>query len=242
LAQTTPKKTKETSFVINKGSHSYQLHTPTKEYLHSPQKPIIERTDRLTCSKYFDLRLSTDTVSKCSDGLEREYQDHVRKMRVNSSLISVLGDNYAEFIKCLYGVDMSNFSQEIFNIDHSYYVTAANSTFIDFLKLSYNDLCICWNDTQDYQQGGERTLFSEVFLQQFKIFAKMTKLLYFKWIEKKMNNTDHVWLAKKNHVKKDVQLKLLDGTGIMKKNGVNFLMIESSGYVDPNLELVTLYY
>jgi hypothetical protein len=150
-------------------------------------------------------------------------------MRVNSSLISVLGDNYAEFIKCLYGVDMSNFSQEIFNIDHSSYVTAANSTFIGFLKQSYNDLCICWNDTQDYQQGGERTLFSEVFLQQFKLFAKMTKLLYFKWIEKKMNNTDHVWLAKKNYVKKDIQLKLLDGTGIMKKNGVNFLMIESSG-------------
>ncbi|KAI8978983.1 hypothetical protein BDB01DRAFT_725846 [Pilobolus umbonatus] len=127
---------------------------------------------------------------------------------------------------------MSNFSQEIFNIDHCSYVTSVNSTFIDFIKQSYNDLCICWNDTRDYQLGGERTLFSEVFLQQFKLFAKMTKLLYFKWIEKKMNNTDHVWLAKKNYVKKDVQLKLLDGIGIMKKNGVNFMMIESSGVGD----------
>ncbi|KAI8991197.1 hypothetical protein BDF20DRAFT_29511 [Mycotypha africana] len=114
---TTPKKTKETSFVINKGGHSYQLYTPTKEFFCSPQKPIIEHTDRLTCSQYFDLRLSTDTVSKCSDGLEKEYQDHVREMRVNSSLISVSSDNYVQFNKQLYDVDMSNFSQEIFHID-----------------------------------------------------------------------------------------------------------------------------
>ncbi|KAI8978981.1 hypothetical protein BDB01DRAFT_837118 [Pilobolus umbonatus] len=85
--QPTTKKTMEASFVINKGSHSYQLHTPTKEFFLSPQKPIIENTDRLICSKYFDLRLSTDTVSKCSDDLEKEYQDHVRKMRVNTYLM-----------------------------------------------------------------------------------------------------------------------------------------------------------
>jgi hypothetical protein len=57
----------------------------------------------------------------------------------------------------------------------------------------------------------------------------MTKLLHFKRIDKKLNNTDHIWFTKKNFVKKEVQLKLLDGVGVMKKNNVNFLMIESSG-------------
>lgn len=63
-------------------------------------------------------------------------------------------------------------------------------------------------------KGGERTLFSEVFIQQFKNSGKMTKLLQFVWwIEKKMPNIDHSWLVKKDFVKKEVQLKLLDGIG-----------------------------
>lgn len=200
------------------------MHTPTKKYFLSPQKPIIQSTDRAACSEFFDIRLSTDVSCKCSDILEDEYNAHMKNMRVNSSLQSTLGENYLEFIKNLFAINMSIFSKEIFNLDH-----ASNNPFIDFLKQSYNDLCICWNDPRDYSQSGERTLLSEVFIQQFKLFSKMTKLLHFKWVEKKMHNTDHIWLAKKDFVKKEVQLKLLDGIGIMKKNSVNFIMLESSG-------------
>lgn len=200
------------------------MHTPAKKYFLSPQKPIIQSTDRAACSEFFDIRLSTDVSCKCSDILEDEYKAHMKNMRVNSSLQSTLGENYLEFIKNLFAINMSIFSKEIFNLDH-----ASNNPFVDFLKQSYNDLCICWNDPRDYSQSGERTLLSEVFIQQFKLFSKMTKLLHFKWVEKKMHNTDHIWLAKKDFVKKEVQLKLLDGIGIMKKNSVNFIMLESSG-------------
>ncbi|KAF1805142.1 hypothetical protein FB192DRAFT_1455388 [Mucor lusitanicus] len=66
---------------------------------------------------------------------------------------------------------------------------------------------------EDYLKGGERTLFSEVFIQQFKNSGKMTKLLQFVWwIEKKMPNIDHSWL--------------------MAKNNINFIMLESSGVVE----------
>jgi hypothetical protein len=188
----------------------------------------MENTDRVTCAQYFDMRLSTDTFIRCTNALEKEYQEHVKNMRVNSSLRAVLGDEYPTLVKKLFDTKMSNFSQEIFNLDYSSYTTTANRTFVEFLKQSYNDLCICWSDPQEYQNYGERTLFSEVFVQQFKIFAEMTKLLHFKWIEKKLNNTNHIWLTKKNFVKKEVQLKLLDGAGVMKKNNVNFIMLESS--------------
>ncbi|KAI8080853.1 uncharacterized protein B0P05DRAFT_468782 [Gilbertella persicaria] len=124
----------------------------------------------------------------------------------------------------LFAIKTPNFSKAIFTLDY-----ASDGLFIDFLKQSYNDLCICWNDPQDYSQGGERTFFSEVFIQQFKLFSKMTKLLQFKWVEKKLNNTDYSWLVKKDYIKKDVQLKLLDGIGIMKKKNTNFIMLESSG-------------
>ncbi|RCI02333.1 hypothetical protein CU098_011895 [Rhizopus stolonifer] len=173
------------------------------------------------------MRLSTDILCRCSDDLENEYQTHVKNMRSNSSLVTTIGEGCTKLLKKLYAVDMDNFSQEIFNTNYT-----CNNTFVKFLKQSYNDLCICWNDPQPYNQYGERTLFSEIFLQQFKLFSKMTKLLYFKWIEKKLQNTDHIWLTKKNYVKKDVQLKLLDGVGIMKKNNVNFIMLESSGVED----------
>jgi hypothetical protein len=200
------------------------MHTPAKEYFLSPQKPIIQSTDRAACSEFFDIRLSTDVSRRCSDTLEDEYKVHMKNMRVNSSLQAVLGEDYLKFIKSLFDINMSNFSKEIFNLDHAF-----DNPFIEFLKQSYNDLCVCWNDPRDYSQGGERTLFSEVFIQQFKLFSKMTKLLQFKWVEKKMNNTDHTWLVKKDFVKKEVQLKLLDGIGIMKKNNINFIMLESSG-------------
>lgn len=126
------------------------------------------------------MRLSTDVFCRCSDDLEKEYQTHVKNMRSNSSLAAAIGEGYSEFMKQLYAVDMDNFSQEIFNTNYT-----CNNTFVKFLKQSYNDLCICWNDPQPYNQYGERTLFSEVFLQQLKLFSRMTKLLYFKWIEKK---------------------------------------------------------
>lgn len=184
----------------------------------------MQDADRVLVSEYIDLRLSTDTSSSRSDELEAEYNAHTKDMQSNSSLREILGGNYLEFIKSLFSINMSNFSKEIFNIDHS-----IDHTYIDFMKQAYNDLCMCFNSPQDYSLGGERTLFSEVFVQQFKIFAKMTKLLVFKWIEKKLPNVDHSWLVKKDFVKKDVQLKLLDGIGIMKKNNVNFIMIESSG-------------
>ncbi|KAL9544078.1 hypothetical protein PS6_008941 [Mucor atramentarius] len=110
---------------------------------------------------------------------------------------------------------------------------------MSYMKQSYNDLCIIFNSSKDYSKGGERTLFSEVFVQQFKFFAKMTNLLEFTWIEKKMLNVDHSWLVKKDFVKKNIQLKLLDGIGMMKKNKVNFIMIESSG-VDEDIFKYTL--
>jgi hypothetical protein len=106
-------------------------------------------------------------------------------MRASKCLKTVLGGDYAAFIKKLFAVDMSKFSRDFFNHDSSPFSTTANDTFIEFMKQSYNDLCICWSDPQNYNQCGERTLFSEIFLQQLKIFAKMAKVLFFKWIEKK---------------------------------------------------------
>ncbi|EPB84425.1 hypothetical protein HMPREF1544_08789 [Mucor circinelloides 1006PhL] len=98
------------------------------------------------------------------------------------------------------------------------------------MKQPYNNLCIVFNSSQGgYLKGGERTLFSELFVQQFKNFAKMSNFLEFTWIEKKMPNVNHSWLVKKDFVKKDIQLKLLDGVGMMKKNKVNFIVIESPG-------------
>jgi hypothetical protein len=99
-----------------------------------------------------------------------------------SSLRSILGDDYATLVKKLFDTSMSNFSQDIFNLDYRSYTTTANRTFVEFLKQSYNGLCICWSDPQDYEHRGERTLFSGVFIQQFKLFSRMTRLLYFKWI------------------------------------------------------------
>jgi hypothetical protein len=94
----------------------------------------MENTDRLTCSKYFDLRLSTDTFITCTNALEKEYQEHVKNMRVNSSLRAVLNDDYATLVKKLFAVDIKNFSREIFNIDTSPFYTTANDTFIEFMK------------------------------------------------------------------------------------------------------------
>lgn len=67
---------------------------------------------------------------------------------------------------------------------------------VDFFRPSYNDLCICRNDPRDYNPSGGRILLAEVFIQQFKLFSKMTKLIYFKWMEKKLHNTDHIWQSK----------------------------------------------
>jgi hypothetical protein len=50
--------------------------------------------------------------------------------------------------------------------------------------------------------------FLKFFIQQFELFSKMAKLLQFKWVEKKMNNTDHTWLVKKDFVKKEVSSRL----------------------------------
>lgn len=141
----------------------------------------------------------------------------------NTSLKYVLGSDSLEFIKELCKIKLDKFSYDIFTLQ------SPNHVFVDFIKQSYNDLCVGWNSPQDYSQAGERTLFSEIFISQFKLFSKMTKLLHFKWIEKKLTNTDHSWMVKKDFIKKDVQLKFLDGVGIMNKNKINFLMIESSG-------------
>lgn len=139
----------------------------------------MQSAGRASCSEYFDLRLSTDIIPNCSNELEKEYKDHLRSMKVNSSLQSILGEDYLEFIPKLFKVDMACFSKEIFTIEY-----ALNSCFVEFLRRSYNDLCICWNDPCDYEHNGERTMFVEVFVQQFKLFSKITKLLQFKWVEK----------------------------------------------------------
>jgi len=128
-------------------------------------------------------------------------------------------------MKSLFIIDLSNSSRDIFNRDFP-----AENAYISFMKQPYNNLCIVFNSSQGgYLKGGERTLFSELFVQQFKNFAKMSNFLEFTWIEKKMPNVNHSWLVKKDFVKKDIQLKLLDGVGMMKKNKVNFIVIESPG-------------
>jgi hypothetical protein len=88
---------------------------------------------------------------------------------------------------------------------------------MEFIKYSMNDLFVIWSDPQDYIQDGERTLYCEVFLQQFKLFAKMTKLLKFKWVEKKQCGIDDAWLQKNDYSRKGVQVKLLDDIGLLKK-------------------------
>lgn len=81
-----------------------------------------------------------------------------------------------------------------------------------------------------YGNTGERALFGEAFLQQFKLFGKITKLLSFKWVEKKQQGVDHLWLTKKGFNTKEIDYKLLDGVGVYNEE-INYLLIESSGYV-----------
>lgn len=92
------------------------------------------------------------------------------------------------------------------------------------------DMYINWNDPDSYVGKGERTIFCETFLQQFKIFGKMTKLLKYTWVEKKQTGVEHPWMVKHKYVNKDVHSKMLDGIGIMQEK-INYLLIESSGYV-----------
>ncbi|KAK4519166.1 uncharacterized protein ATC70_009398 [Mucor velutinosus] len=217
----------ESSFKLQKNGVGYDIHTPTRKYFLSPQKPVIQSHDRAACTQYFDLRLSTDVQPNCSASLQTEFDSHMEDLRLNKSLVTVLGDDYLDFMKKLFSVDMSDFAREIFSIKP----TSSNDC-MKFMQQSYNDLCVNFNDPPNYSRSGERTLFVETFVQQFKLFSRMTRLLYFKWAEKKLQSSDHCWLLKKDFQKKDVQLKLLDGVGIMKKNDVNFIMLESSGVGD----------
>jgi len=146
-------------------------------------------------------------------------------LRLNKSLKTVLGDKSLDFMKKPFSVDMSNFARDIFSTQ-----PASTNDFVKLMQQSYNDhLCVNFDDPPDYSQSGERTLFVETCVQQFELFSRMTRLLYFKWVEKKMKSSNHCWLSKKDFQKKDVQLKLLNGVGIMRKNNVNFIMLESSG-------------
>ncbi|CAO3616503.1 unnamed protein product [Mucor fragilis] len=98
----------------------------------------------------------------------------------------MLGDESLDFMKKLFSVDMSDFAREIFSIQPT-----STSDFVKFMQQSYNDLCVNLDDPPDYSQSGERTLFVETFVQQFKLFSRMTRLLYFKWVEKKMKSSNH---------------------------------------------------
>lgn len=178
------------------------------------------------CNKYFELRLSTDIVKSSNTDIETDFNKNSYEMKRNLYLKKALGDNYLFMLNNLFAVELTDFSRDIFNMTYD----GPKNTFFEFVKLSYNDLCVCWSDERDYCSDGERTLFCEVFIQQFKLFSKTTKLLRFKWAEKKMNDHDASWLPKKDYDKKEVQLKLLDGVGtLMKKKEVSFILIESSG-------------
>jgi hypothetical protein len=80
-------------------------------YNHFYHTPIIQNTDRAACSEFFYIRLSTDVSCRCSDILEDEYKTQMKNMRVNSSLQAILGEDYLEFIKNLFAINMSSFSE-----------------------------------------------------------------------------------------------------------------------------------
>jgi hypothetical protein len=179
----------------------------------------MNKNDRVMCSKYFELRLSTDIFKSSNKDIETDFITNNYAMKRNLCLQKALGDDYLSMLNDLFAVELENFSRDIFNLTYD----GPRNIFFEFVKQSYNDLCICWSEERDYSNDGERTFFCELFIQQFKLFSKITKLLKFKWAEKKINNRDTSWLAKKDYNKKEIQIKLLDGLGTLKKMKLIFL-------------------
>jgi hypothetical protein len=106
-------------------------------------------------------------------------------MKKNISLTKVLGPNYLFATTttkiCNRGCFTPVYTKSFFNLSQD----DTSNCFFDFVKRSYNDLRVCWADEREYTSDGERTLFCEVFIQQFKLFSKIIKSIKFKWAKKK---------------------------------------------------------
>ncbi|KAI8878299.1 hypothetical protein K501DRAFT_297732 [Backusella circina FSU 941] len=87
---------------------------------------------------------------------------------------------------------------------------------------------------QSYNHNDERSAYCEIFIPMFKAFGNATKKLNYVWCEKKAKDSDYLWLMSNNFKREKGNIKLLDGVGRLVDKELNYLMIESSGFNNPN--------
>lgn len=77
--------------------------------------------------------------------------------------------------------------------------------------------------------NNERSVFAEVFIPLLKTFAVWSSHISFVWCEKKLTNTNNIWLIDAKYRKSNIQTHLLDGIGSFSCNDIPILLVESSG-------------
>ncbi|KAI8639055.1 hypothetical protein BD408DRAFT_435511 [Parasitella parasitica] len=173
---------------------------------------------------YFDICVST-CESEASDETKAEYEAMMQEQN-NLQSLKNLGSDIMDWVAKILNWSEKDMFKNL--------GTVPDLPFLNFVKFTIVDFLLNCMRTHVYNQNDERTAYCELFIPIFKAFGNTTKKLNYVWCEKKVKDSDYVWLVSNNFVKDKGCLKLLDGIGRLVDKELNYILIESSGFNKSN--------
>jgi hypothetical protein len=208
---------------LHQEKKTFRMQPPNTNVV-SPHRPIIQSEHRELLKAFFDICLSSDTTINCTDET-KELHDRLKEEQHNNFSITKIS-GAMDLIKTIFSLeDDVDFSRNVFNTK----VEDVNSNdFLDFIKYSIVDFKLNTQRPGFHQPGEERTFFCEIVIPLFKAFGNTTRAITYNWCEKKIINSNYLWISSNNFNKCGVKNNLLDGIGSL-KNVMSYILIESSG-------------
>ncbi|KAI9032794.1 hypothetical protein CLU79DRAFT_728014 [Phycomyces nitens] len=101
---------------------------------------------------------------------------------------------------------------------------------MDFFNSCMREFSLLLRRCKPLNVNDERSALAKVFIPLLKIFSVWSSNVSFVWCEKKLPNTNNIWLIDVKYKKSNIKTHLLDEIGSLPCHDIPILVMESSGY------------
>ncbi|KAI7895082.1 uncharacterized protein EV154DRAFT_414110, partial [Mucor mucedo] len=187
-------------------------------------QPRVSPADVKLLNGLYVIKIDDETYSNVPQEIVDEYNLNMEEQTSNHCIRTL--PNVVAFLKKSLDQSLDDLPRHVWTHGYDPNLNDEETTMIKLVRFILTDYVSNCEKRPMLVPNNERTPFVEHVVPIFKYFASTTKLLSFLWCEKGLESSKILAICMPNGVTK----KLMDGIGIAPIDGMEEVLVESSGY------------